>query len=99
MRVESIRLKHHADVAFFGRYIIDSAIADTYLPGGHFFQAGDHAQTRALAAAGRAHEHEKLAAFNRNGHVFDHAHVAKVLADANEFYFRHVSVMALGPGA
>jgi hypothetical protein len=51
MRVERVVLEHHGDVALRGFELVDHALADADLAAGNFFQAGDHAQQRGLAAA------------------------------------------------
>ncbi len=41
--------------------LVDAVAGNADLAAGHLFQAGDHAQQRGLAAAGRADQHDELA--------------------------------------
>ena len=44
-----------------GGVVVDDAAVDGDLAAGHRLEPGDHPQDRALAAAGRADEHDELA--------------------------------------
>src|SRR6266508_5958728 len=61
MRVERIALKDHGDAALSRGEVIDNAAADENFARCGLFEAGDHAQERGLARAGRAEEDEELA--------------------------------------
>jgi len=61
MRVERVVLEHHGDVPVFRRHVIHQLVADVDFPRGGFLKSGDHAQRRALAAAGRADQDNELA--------------------------------------
>ena len=43
VRVESVVLEYHGDVARLGRNVVDDAITDSYGAGADGFEAGDHA--------------------------------------------------------
>src|SRR5271165_1479066 len=60
MRVERVILKHHGDVAVFGRDVVDPPATDVEVALGNLLESGDHAQRRALATARRSYQHEKL---------------------------------------
>ncbi|ENN87522.1 hypothetical protein RHSP_44117 [Rhizobium freirei PRF 81] len=60
MRIERVGLEHHGKAAV-GRLQIGAVLSvDHDLPAGDVFEAGDQAQKRGLAAAGRADEHHEL---------------------------------------
>ncbi len=58
--VERVVLEHHGDVAVARRQVVDHLPADPDVAAGDVFQAGDHAQRRRLAAAGRADQSDEL---------------------------------------
>ena len=51
MRVKSVGLEHHGDVAVFGGNIVHHLVTNQDLPVGNFFQPGQTAQGGGLAAA------------------------------------------------
>ena len=60
MRIERIVLEDHGDVAVLRRQFVDDDAADGDFTGGDVLQSGDHAQQRALAAAGGSDQHQEL---------------------------------------
>ena len=60
VRIERVVLEHHGDVAILRRQVVDHLAADRDVAGSDFLEARDHAQRRALAAAGRADQHDEL---------------------------------------
>ena len=61
MRIERVGLEHHGDAALRGRHVVDQLAGDLQLAAGDLLEAGDRAQQRRLAAAGRADEDDELA--------------------------------------
>ena len=61
MRVERVVLKDHRDVALAGLDVVDAPVADADFAGGDFLEPREHAERRALAAAGRADQDDELA--------------------------------------
>ena len=64
MRIERVGLEHHGDPALGRRHMghVDAADMDGAL--GHRLEAGDHAEQRGLAAAGRTEEGAELTALD-----------------------------------
>ena len=60
VRVQRVGLEDHGDVAVLGLDVVDHATVDLEGAGGDVLEAGDHAQRRGLAAAGRADEDDEL---------------------------------------
>jgi len=60
VRVQSVVLEHHGDVAVFRGNIVDQAVADVHLTAGDLLQTGDHTQGGGLTAAGRTDENDKF---------------------------------------
>ena len=60
MRIEGVGLEDHRDVAVLGLDVVDHATVNLEGAGGDVLEAGDHAQRRGLAAAGRADEDDEL---------------------------------------
>ena len=71
VRVERVALEHHRDVAFARRELRHVAGVDRDRALGDVLQPGDHPEQGGLAAAGRADEHEELAALDLEGDVVD----------------------------
>ncbi len=61
MRIKRIGLKHHGDVAFARRHLIDDVAADQDVTFGDFLEPRNHAQQRGLSAAGRSDERDEFA--------------------------------------
>ena len=56
VRVERVGLEHHRHAARRRQQVVAALAVDVDLAGGDLLEAGDHAQQRGLAAAGRADE-------------------------------------------
>ncbi len=77
----------------------DVGAVDRDRSAGRLLEAGDHAQRRGLAAAGRAEERHELAALGGQVEVEDGRHVAKPLLDAGQFQEGHgLLVLLAGAG-
>ncbi len=61
MRVQSVALEHHGDVALARGHSCDVSVADHDPTRSRGNQPGDDAQQRRLAAAARSEEHQELA--------------------------------------
>ena len=59
VRIEREQLKHEGDVARRGAPEGDILAVEQNAPAGRQFEAGDHAQRRRLAAAGRAEQRKE----------------------------------------
>src|SRR5215471_18410950 len=60
VRVQGVILKHHGDVAFARRQVIDLALTNEEVATGNIFEPGDHPERGALRTAGRPDQHHKL---------------------------------------
>ena len=60
MRVQSVVLEHHCDVAVLRGNVVDQTVTDVHLAAGDLLQTGDHAQGGGLTAAGRTDENDKF---------------------------------------
>ena len=58
--VQGVALEHHSDVPILGLYVVDQLAVDVQLALGDVLQAGNHPQGGGLAAAGGAHQNNKL---------------------------------------
>ena len=81
MREQRQRLEHHAEIALVRRHRRDVLAVEHDRAAGRLFEAGDHAQQRGLAAAGRAEQADECAV--RHGEVdrVDRREVAELLGD------------------
>ncbi len=61
MRIERVGLKHHRQAALRRIDVVGPRAVDHQIAAVDFLQAGDHAQKRGLAAAGRADEDDEFA--------------------------------------
>ena len=67
--VEGVVLEDHGDVALAGLGVVHADAVDEEVAGADFLQAGNHAQRRCLAAAGRANEHGEATVLDGEVHV------------------------------
>ena len=51
VRIETVVLEHHRDVAILGRLVVDLFAADHHVAGGDFLKPCDHPHGRGLATA------------------------------------------------
>ena len=72
VRIQRVVLEHHRDVALGRLEVVDDAAADRDLAAGDLLQPGDHAQQRALAAAGRPDDDDELAVGDLGVDAVDH---------------------------
>ena len=89
MRIERIILEDHRDVAVFRRQVVDDFTTDRDVAGGDLFQPRDHPQRRALAAAGRADQHDEFVVGNVEIDGADGLDIAKFLDDLVQRDFGH----------
>ena len=88
--VERVVLEHHRDVAALRRHVGDVAAADQDRAGVDLLEAGEHAQRRRLARAGRADEHHELAVGDVEVERVDGGRV-RARVDARRLLEAHVS--------
>ena len=79
VRKDRVILEHHADVALVRGHIVDAVFAKVEIAALDGVKAGDHAQQRGLAAAGRSQQGEELALFNVQGHTVQRGKIAVAL--------------------
>ena len=95
VRPHGVRLEDHADAALVGRHEPVSAahdrVVDLDLAGGGLFKAGDHAQHRRLAAAGRPQQRDELAVGERLCKALDDLHVSVRFGHIGKCNGRHPS--------
>ena len=60
VRVQSVVLEDHRDVAVFRGNVVDQTVADVHLAARDLLQASDHTQGGGLTTAGRTDENDKL---------------------------------------
>ena len=81
VRVQSIALEHHGDVAVLGGDIVDQAVPDIDVALGQLFQAGQQTQARRLATARRSNKDQELFVRDVNVQVVDRHDIAEPLDD------------------
>jgi hypothetical protein len=85
VREQRVVLEHHADLAALDRQARHVVAAEQDAAAGvRRVEAGDQAQRRRLAAAGRAEQHERLAGADRQVERFEHARAAEGLRAAGQ---------------
>ena len=97
VRVQRIRLEHHADATFSGRHFIHTFIANLQLAGSDVFQAGNHAQQRRFTTARRADKHHEFAFVDVQVDVTGNHGVAKGFVHAVKGNARHPELLYLLP--
>ena len=89
VRKKRVRLEHHAEAAVARLEVVDHASVDADLARARVDEAGDHAQRRGLAAAGRPDQHHELAVLDGQAEVAHRDHAAERFAQADELDARH----------
>src|SRR5690606_4873068 len=64
MRVEGVVLEHHGDTAIARLHAVDDLVSEAKFAAAAVLATGDHAQDRALSAAGLPDQHNKFAIFD-----------------------------------
>ena len=78
MRVQSVVLEHHGDVAVFRGNIVDQAFTDVHFALGDFFQTCDHTQGGGLTAAGRTDENDKFLISDLQVEILNGSNIARI---------------------
>ena len=78
VRIQSIVLENHRDVAILRSNVVHETIADVELALGNLFQTGDHAQGGGLTAARRANQNDELLILDVEAEVRNSSNVARV---------------------
>ncbi len=76
-----------------GSRLFTTRVADRDFPGGDLLEAGDHAQQRRLAAAGRPDDDDELAVGDLDIDAEDHFERAVALADVAEADVGHLPIL------
>ena len=95
VREKRVALEHHAGVAPPRPQVGDVDAADAGRAAARLDEAGDHAQGRRLAAAGRAEEHHELAVRHLEVHLSHGVVVAVALGQAKELEAGHQTTCAI----
>ena len=90
VRIQRVVLEHHRDVAVLRRHVVHQRAVDVDLPIGRFLEAGDHAQGSALAAAGRADEHDELLVGDVQVDASNRLHLVEPLHDVAQRDVSHL---------
>jgi hypothetical protein len=96
MRIERIGLEDHGYAAFGRAHSGDIDAIDDDGAGTHFLQAGDHAQHRRLAAAGRSEQCTELASADAEIEILDRGEFAVALTD--RAYLNVLQMLLRDPG-
>ena len=69
VRIQSVALEHHRDIAILGFHVVNQRIADQQIAGGDRFQAGDHSERSGFTASGRPDENNEFTVSNVDGKI------------------------------
>ena len=90
MRIQSVVLEHHGDVAVLGSDVVRQHVAYVQLALADFFQTGDHTQGGGLAATGRSDQDDKFLVLNVQVEVGNSSDATRVnLVDIFQSYACH----------
>ncbi len=95
VRIERVVLEHHGDVPVLGRHVVDDVAADRDVATRDLLEAGDHAERRALAAAGRPDQHDELLVGDVEIDAADGENFVVLLDNLTQRYLSHVSTIPL----
>ena len=96
MRVQSIALKHHGDIAVLGVQIIDDFVINGNLATTDVLQSCEHAQQGGLAATRWPHQHDKFSVGDLKADAMNDLDLAKVFFDVVKRYGCHVFTCSMG---
>ena len=91
MREQRQRLEYHAGRPLVGRQIVDALAAQQDVAAARRLHAGQHAQHRRLATAGRADDGEELTLVEIQVYVVHRSQGAKGLGQAAQLQYRYAS--------
>ena len=97
MRKERVALKNLVHIPAVRGQVGDVAAIETDDAGGGCLEAGDHAQERGLAAAGRPQERKKLARLHAKINAGDGGKIPELFVHTDEF--NHLMDPPMGQGA
>ena len=60
MRIQSVVLEYHCDIAVFRLHIVHELAVDDQLAAGNFLQSGDHTQGCGFTASGGSYKDDEL---------------------------------------
>ncbi len=89
VRIESVVLENHSDIAIFWGDIVDHLVAYINLALASIFQACYHAQDSALAAAGRTDQYKELFVLDIKVNVVDNLDFVEPLVNVFKLDTRH----------
>ena len=95
VRIESVVLEHHRDVAVARRKIVDPGLAEADVTGADVLEPGQHAQRRGLAAARGPKDAKELVLRAFQVQVADGDGLAVVLPDVLDLYGDHCRPFSL----
>ena len=92
MRVQSVALENHGDIAVLRFHIIDKFPIDPQFSAGDLFKTGNHTECRGFSASGRSDKNDKFFVFDRDVDVVNRQDTAAVdLLQILHNYFCHVT--------
>ena len=94
VRIQSVVLEHHRDIAILGSYVVNQLVADEQLALGDLFKTCDHTKGGGLTAAGRADENQELFVLDLQAEVGNGGNAARVfLVDMLQGKACHVCIL------
>ncbi len=90
MREQRVALEHGMHRAFFSGSVGEVFAVEQNLPGIGQIEAGDHAQYRGFAAAGRAEQREEFARLDAEADVVHGDEIAEAARDIPDFELSHI---------
>ncbi len=93
MRIESIGLEHHGDVAVLGRHFVDNPVSNFDLPRGDLLQPGQHAQGSRLPAARGPDENQEFFVINLQVQIVHCLDIAVFFCNVIVRYASHIGLL------
>ena len=90
MRIESVGLEDHGDVAVLGSHIVHHPVPDYDLTGGDFLQSCQEAQGGCFPAPGRSDQDKEFLVIDMKIHVIHCHHVTELFENVLVRYTGHL---------
>ena len=98
MRIQSVRLEYHSNIAIFRSDIIHNAVANDHVTTTHLFQTCQAAQCGGFTAARRTNQHQELFILDLDVEIIDCSKIVEFLYNMMDSIFTYLSKLMIDQG-